>query len=86
MGVLSAVVPSSGRFLGGGTKRGRLWVGKWAFVGWRRGVSSEAISLSKVEAKLTRIEAQIAQRNQEKLRRLGTIPACVSGVVTIPRA
>ncbi|MBN8225031.1 MAG: hypothetical protein J0L89_09470 [Xanthomonadales bacterium] len=44
MGVLSAVVPSSGRFLGGGTKRGRLWVGKWAFVGWRRGVSSEAIT------------------------------------------
>lgn len=43
MGVLS-VAPSSGRFLGGGTKRGRLWVGKWAFVGWRRGVSSEAIT------------------------------------------
>lgn len=39
-GVLSVVVPSSGRFLGGGTKRGRLLVGKWAFVGWRRGVSS----------------------------------------------
>ena len=52
MGVLSAVVPSSGRFLGGGTKRGRLWVGKWAFVGWRRGVSSEAITKGLAETRL----------------------------------
>lgn len=40
------------RFLGGGTKRGRLWVGKWAFVGWRRGVSSEAITKGLAETRL----------------------------------
>lgn len=43
-GVLSAVVPSSGRFIGGDTKFGRVLVGNWANVGWRWGVSSEAIS------------------------------------------
>ena len=43
-GVLSAVVPSSGRFIGGDTKFGRVLVGNWANVGWRWGVSSEAIT------------------------------------------
>lgn len=43
-GRLLVVLRSSGRFLGGRTKRGRLLVAKWAFVGRRRGISLEAIT------------------------------------------
>ena len=42
-GGLSVVVHSPGRLVGGRTKGGQLLVGKWVFVGWRRGVLLESI-------------------------------------------